>query len=811
MKSIQFKFTDRTTFEKDLAEIKATNGNIPQSAMLFYLSWTVNARTVVADAIAVIGQMFPDAIYYGNDSSGNISNGRLSYGLTVTCSIFERPDSRTELVWVEKGTATGSMDELWDYCRGLDGLKAIELIPTLPSLEELSIDRNVPGLDSGIAIFGGSCINSDNPIDEAFIVAKGHEISSSGMIAILYYGSDLNVSCSYVLGWKGLGSYRKVTRSQGKSIYEIDGMPAGELYEKYLNLKDEDNDNLVFPLIIEEDGIEFIRTPRDFQPDKSMRMIVKVDEGCMTRIAYGDKNTILDSLYNKVADIEKFKPQAIHAYSCACRRLFWGNQDINRETLPLNEIAPVNGFYTGGEILLFGQRLRVLNFTLVLVCLREGEPQPGDSTMTFEKHDKSLISRITHFVGVISAEQEAQKAELEIKHSELSQALSMAQSASRAKTTFLNNMSHDIRTPMNAIKGFTSMALINIGDKERVSGYLHKIDMATHQLLSLINQVLEMSRIESGTIDLNEKPVNIRESYNSIVTILAQQAKDNGQQFTCSIKDISHEYVIADEARMSQITMNVVGNAMKYTQQGGRIDIVFKEIPCAREGFARFSLTVSDNGIGMSPEFQKILFEPFTRESTSTISKIQGTGLGLSIVKKIVDLLGGTINIQSETGHGTTFEIALDLKTDERAALQKPQDMSETQVSFAGKRALLVEDNEMNMEIARFILDGLGLEVEEATDGDIAVDSVRSHFEKGEYKYYDIVLMDIQMPRMNGMDATALIRKIPVPNDIHLPVIAMTANVFEEDRKAAFAVGMDDHIAKPIDRDQLVSVLSKYL
>ena len=811
MKSFQFKFNDCTGLETDLTRIADICRQQPQAGLLFYLTWTDNARTYVSDAISIIEKLFPEAIFYGNEASGNIENGNLSYGLVVTCTVFEGPDNKTELVWVEKGTATGSLSDLWDYCRSRKGLKAVELIPSISYLEELGIDKNIPDLDSGIAIFGGACVNSDNPINDAYIIAKGHEMTLSGMAVILHYGDSLNVSCTYVLGWKGLGSFKKVTRSQGKSIYEIDGKPARELYEKYLNLQNEDNDNLVFPLIIEEDSFEFIRTPRDFQPDKSMTMIVKVDEGSMTRIAYGDKNTILDSLYNKASEIDRFRPQAIHAYSCASRKMFWGNQDIGRETLPLQEIAPVSGCYTGGEIMRFGNKLRVLNSTLVLVCLREGPERSGESTLKIEKHDKSLISRITHYVGVISAEQEAQKAELEIKQKELTEALSMAQSANRAKTTFLNNMSHDIRTPMNAIKGFTSMAKIHIGDKEKLSGYLNRIDIASQQLLTLINQVLEMSRIESGMTELSEKCVNIRDLFSSFITVISEQTKENGQEFSFSFIDISHVFVLADEARISQILMNVVGNAMKYTPRGGKINLELKEIPSGRDGFARFVITVQDNGIGMSSEYQKILFDPFTRENNTTASRIQGTGLGMTIVRNIIDLLGGTIDVQSELGKGTTFDMTLDLKTDDRFLPETPKNVHENNVSFAGRRVLLVEDNEMNMEIARFILEDMGLEIEEATDGDEAIEKVRCHIEKGEYRYYDIVFIDIQMPRMNGIDATAMIRKIPVPDDIHLPVIAMTANVFEEDRKAALAAGMDDHIGKPIDRDQLIDVMKKYM
>ena len=392
----------------------------------------------------------------------------------------------------------------------------------------------------------------------------------------------------------------------------------------------------------------------------------------------------------------------------------------------------------------------------------------------------------------------------------LEQALSAAEVANKAKTNFLFNMSHDIRTPMNAITGFTALAKKHSDDKEKVDEYLDKIDMSSHQLLVLINQVLEMARIESGKIQLDEQPVNLYESFNSVVTIFSEQAKTRGIEFVCKYEDIEHENVFADSARVSSVITNIVGNAIKYTREGGQIDFNFCEIAARREGYATYRLTVQDNGIGMSEEYQKELFEPFTREKSSTVSKIQGTGLGLSIVKSLVDLMGGNIEVYSKLGEGTRFVITVDFQIDEAHRKNVSKERKLRMKSYKGKRLLLVEDNEMNREIAKNIFEETGFEVEEADDGDVAVEMVRRAAERNDYEYYDIIVMDVQMPRMNGYEATKQIREI-LDMNYHVPIVAMTANAFAEDRVNALDAGMDEHLAKPIDIRLCFEILAELL
>ena len=385
-------------------------------------------------------------------------------------------------------------------------------------------------------------------------------------------------------------------------------------------------------------------------------------------------------------------------------------------------------------------------------------------------------------------------------------ALDKAEIASRAKSSFLFNMSHDIRTPMNAITGFTTMAKKHLDDKEKIEDYLNKIETAGNQLLALINQVLEMSRIESGKIVLSEQKADVLERATITRTIYSEQAEANGIKFTVAAKNIQHSRVITDADRMKQITTNIIGNALKYTPEGGSVDYCIEETACSIPGYGNYVFTVRDTGIGMSPEFLSHIFDEFSRENSSTVSKIQGTGLGMSIVKQLTDLLGGTINIQSEKGCGTTISVSVPMKWDVETTAAVKKDGAANHMSLDGMKILLVEDNEMNREIAEEILSENGMIIETAEDGDIAVDMVRN----AAPGQYDLILMDVQMPRMNGYEATRAIRALEDSEKASIPIIAMTANAFEEDRLNALAAGMNEHLAKPIDIVKLVNTLVKF-
>lgn len=391
-------------------------------------------------------------------------------------------------------------------------------------------------------------------------------------------------------------------------------------------------------------------------------------------------------------------------------------------------------------------------------------------------------------------------------------ALLRAESASKAKTKFLSNMSHDIRTPMNAIIGFTTLAMTHIDNKERVLGYLGKIAASGNHLLSLINDVLDMSRIESGRIHLEETECNLSDVMHELENMLATEMQSRNLKFYIDMKDVSDVKIICDKLRLNQILLNLLSNAMKFTTSGGRIDVRVIERMEKDSDEAIYEFHVKDTGIGMSEEFQRHLFEPFEREQSSTVSGIQGTGLGMTITKNIVEMMSGIISVTSKKDVGTEFTVKLPLKKvserlEETVLRDEEENTPAAKTSIEGKRILLVEDNDLNREIAAEILDEEGMLIEEAEDGSIALDKL---LEKGP-GYYSLVLMDIQMPVMDGYTATQAIRSFENKELANIPIIAMTANAFEEDKRKALEMGMNAHVAKPIDVKHLLDVIERII
>ena len=388
----------------------------------------------------------------------------------------------------------------------------------------------------------------------------------------------------------------------------------------------------------------------------------------------------------------------------------------------------------------------------------------------------------------------------------LQKALEQAEEGSRAKTAFLFNMSHDLRTPMNAIIGYADLMERHWGEKETTSEYLKKLKSASKFLLSLINNVLEMARIESGKEVLNESKCNIKQLNETMDTILETALKDKNLTFTRRV-NIQHENVMCDSLKVHEIFLNIFSNAIKYTPEGGNIFVDVQELPAEKAEYVTVRTSISDTGIGIGKEYLPHLFESFSRERTSSESGIMGTGIGLAIVKSLVDMMGGDVAVESELGKGTTFSVTLThrLADEEEERPQKPVKNLDESI-LKGRRILLAEDNELNAEIAGTILSDMGVQVEFAKDGKEAVSMV----EKVPVDYYDAIFMDIQMPNMNGYEATRQIRARRDERS-NIPIIAMTANAFDEDRKAAFAAGMNGHIAKPIEVKKMVDALGNVI
>ena len=425
------------------------------------------------------------------------------------------------------------------------------------------------------------------------------------------------------------------------------------------------------------------------------------------------------------------------------------------------------------------------------------------------KKTKQLNSELKTHQKQLSEAYEDQKDHLEeiaLLNTELEWAKTQAEAASSAKTSFLFNMSHDIRTPMNAIMGFRDLLEKHIDEPERRADYLRKIKDASKVLLSIINNVLEMARIEKGTVVVEEVAMNTKSFGISIFSVFSEMMAEKNIEFTHEDL-IVHHNVYCDPTKMREVFMNLLSNAYKYTKPGGKVHVRLRELPSNREGYAFLETSVSDTGIGMSAEFLAHIFEEFSRENTTTANKIEGTGLGMPIVKRLVELMGGTIRVTSEKGVGTTFVVTLPHRIANESENAEPENIVTDETIFEGKRILLAEDNDLNAEIAEEILTSAGFMIERAEDGAICYEKIVSS-DKG---YYDLVLMDIQMPNMDGYQATRAIRALADKEKANIPIIAMTANAFEEDRSKAVNVGMNGHIAKPIDVTELLRELAKVL
>ena len=427
------------------------------------------------------------------------------------------------------------------------------------------------------------------------------------------------------------------------------------------------------------------------------------------------------------------------------------------------------------------------------------ENEPGKVTLTEYIKDNLLVVSIG-FIGavlvivwiIVYLLIKARKAQIQ------------AEKANAAKSDFLFNMSHDIRTPMNALLGYSELMKRELTDP-KLMDYQEKMEQSGNLLLSIINNVLDMARIESGKVELDEDYVKIRDIYQGIYKIFQAEAEKKGIHLKMEY-DVKHEHVICDETKNREIFLNLISNAVKYTASGGRVTIRITELDCDRKDYVRIRTQVIDTGIGMSEEFLPSLFEAFARERNTTDGKIAGTGLGMPIIKKYIDMMYGTIEVESKQGEGSKFTVTLEYRIADKSyyerVTEKSSDMDETD-RISGKYILLAEDNDLNAEIAEFILEDMGLMVDRVEDGVQCV----SRIEQSPAGTYDLILMDIQMPNMDGYKATEVIRDLSDKNKANIPIIAMTANAFEEDRKKALAKGMNGHIAKPVDIEKMREIL----
>ena len=448
-----------------------------------------------------------------------------------------------------------------------------------------------------------------------------------------------------------------------------------------------------------------------------------------------------------------------------------------------------------------------------LMQMEQGTQQEWDREFI---HQETGEPHYIHVTGFINEVQGAKKCIVDLsdrtgEHQTtlaVEAALEIAEKASQAKTDFLSNMSHDIRTPMNAIVGLTTLMENELDQPEKLAEHLHKLESSGQLLLGIINNILDMSRIESGKTTLSVEPMHLSQQLDQLSTMIRAQASEKAQTFTVSTH-LRHENLLADPTRLNQVLMNILSNAVKYTPRGGHIRFEVEELP-RNEHYAKYRFVVQDDGIGMSEAYQKTLFDPFTREERSGTNKVQGTGLGMAITKNIVDLMGGSISVESATGKGTRFEVVLEFPIDTEAdAVPKAQALPEEPEDVSplcGMNFLCAEDNAINAEILELLLESKGAHCKIYPNGQELVDAF-ARVKPGEY---DMILMDVQMPVMDGLEAARRIRSSENPLGQVIPILAMTANAFLEDMQKSKEAGMDEHLSKPVDIDALEQTVKRF-
>lgn len=430
----------------------------------------------------------------------------------------------------------------------------------------------------------------------------------------------------------------------------------------------------------------------------------------------------------------------------------------------------------------------------------DGERRRYQGKFTFSTQDPEGVKIYVGVRDITKIEEERTE-----YNRRLMSALAEAEEANKGKSYFLFNMSHDIRTPLNAVIGYSELAKKHLDDRDVLEDYISKIQICGNQLLGLIGDVLDMAKIESGKIDLSRNPCLCQDMMNEVVVSVNESAKEKGLSFEAS-GNACHTTILCDKVKVQKILLNILSNAVKYTPGGGKVTLSVHEEIKGDGDLSDFTFVIRDNGIGISKEFLPYVFNSFSRERNATLSGVSGTGLGMTITKRLVDAMGGKIEIESEQGKGTTVTVFLTFKRFENKVIEKKEEKL-PEISLEGKRVLLAEDNEINSEIASEMLREVGISTEVVTNGEECVNALLSH----SAGYYDLVLMDVQMPVMDGYEATRTIRRFQDKDKRMIPVIAMTANVFEEDKEKAYQSGMNGHLSKPIDMALLISTLNKCL
>lgn len=794
--------------------------------------------------MAHIRDVLPQVQLCGTTASGEIGDATIHAHTHEICFyVFESSMVALHFYDGNRADLVQAADDVVARAQA-DKPAAVGMMATMKSLNGAAdIMSHLQDLPPGVPLFGGAADSYARNITDVnatlTYVFTDQGCTNRGFFVIFFYGDDLHVHIDSYLGWRPLGNEVVVTEMETDiSLLRVNDMTAADFYKKYIGVSPGPNffaSIMPFPLMLNRGGHDIARIPVGYGENGSILFTSSIRTGESVRLAYGDPMDILNQSHQAQQKLRRFGPEGILLIPCCIRHLYL-KDDFQMELSPFGEIAPTVGFSSYGELQRFEdcEEPQLLNGAMLIVGLREGGNErreqekglPRQGEHIFKDDRITLASGLAHFVSVtIGLEEENRKLEASLSQQEvqlqkirelnrllqeqqmrLAKAKEKAEAANQAKTTFLFNMSHDIRTPLNAIIGFTELEERHPEAVEVNREYRKKVKLASRQLLSILDNVLEMARIESHQIVLEEELTDAREFFDSWIAMFEGEMKKKNLTFKRHY-EIEHPYLYFDRTHLMELLMNILSNAVKYTANNGEIFACVRELPGEKAGECIVESTVRDNGIGMSEEFQVQIFEQFSRERNSSQSGIQGTGLGMAIVKRIVEMMNGTISIKSRLGEGTEITVRLPHHIGEEPNGKDGEEHIAADCDFVGKRILLVEDNDLNAEIAEEILVAYGFLVERACDGVECVNMVN----KSKAGYYDLILMDIQMPNMNGYEAAQKIRRLDNPEKAKIMILAMTANAFKEDQQDAIRAGMDGHIAKPIDIHKMIQTIQEAL
>lgn len=936
MRQFQFEYDNKAQFIRNLAIIKRYLKKNKSSCVLLQGFCNEIDRDNLVNDCKMLSEEIPEAIYYGCSTYGNINSGKFSnVYANVTCTIFEDANTWIEIKTLEPDNPDAefsTMQQLWDYCNNESDVVAVEILADLWAAQKFNLGNERVSLRENIAVFGGIAANPKNLLGETIIFSSNNQRTDNNFIAVIYHGTDLHVNTSYILGWRPLGKTMKATSCAGNVLKELDGISAFDVYRKYLNIKNAPEAiyyTAQFPLLVEKAGISCARNIVDISENEEITLTVNIDYGARVTLAYADKNIILEEVKQKFDELAGYTPDIIKIYSCASRRMFWTDNEIGRESEPMETLAPTSGFYTAGELLRIGDFLHNLNTTMVVVAIREGEVLEYGYDIRDEfkvtHNDTGVVARLVHYVQQVENELQGQYStslqtiasiyntmyfinlkqgdvipvkshrystiseiknnsniseyisegfvpaikskyreeartfldfstidrrmkELDIIDTELEsikmgwlrvqlivvsrnyegkiedvvltsqriddivqqkRMLEKAKKENAAKSVFLANMSHEIRTPINSILGFDTMILREAKEKE-VREYAIKIKESGDTLLELVNSILDISKISSGRMELVELSYDVEVLIKSVFNMVCDRAHKKDLVLLVDVSSDIPKQMKGDETKIRLILVNLLTNAIKYTERG----YIKLSVKCEiRDSKCLITYSVQDTGIGIKKKDINSLFTRFTRFDQEKNRYKEGTGLGLSLVESFLKLMHSEPKVESVYGEGSDFYFTLEQEIVDATPVGEFNVSNsiaiantEYEVGFVAPEAkvLVVDDTPTNLDVFCALLKETMVQI---TCADSGAEALRLTSEEK----YDIIFLDHMMPKMDGIVTLHGMKADRINKNHDTPVYVLTANAIQGMREMYIKEGFDGYLSKPLNPELLEKTVFELL